>query len=310
MFAILVLMALFTTFITTPTVMAIYKPARAHQAPPHKRKLQGDFSTSSDGTLRILGCLHGPHNVATTINLVESLRSVANSNLKLYAMHLLELTERPSSIVLVQRLRRNGLPFITSRRKRGASRQVHDPMGYAFEAYEKLGKVTVRPVTTISPLATMHEDICHVAEEKEVAMIVLPFHKMWRHSEDDGEDVMVEESVGHGWRGVNQRVMKHAPCSVAVLVDRGFGLGDKKVCVVFFGGPDDREALEIGGRMAEHPTVKVVVVRFVERLLGNEQNDIRLLPSPEKSRESNYSFSVAAMNRETEKVRMSYLISS
>jgi hypothetical protein len=34
---------------------------------------------------------------------------------------------------------------------------------------------------------------------------------------------------------------------------------------MFFGGPDDREALELGGRMAEHPVVKVTIVRFVQK---------------------------------------------
>ncbi|KAL8152685.1 hypothetical protein V2J09_010445 [Rumex salicifolius] len=318
MFAILVLMALFTTFITTPTVMAIYKPARPGGAPTHKRKLQGDSSThvtdesvspstKVDGGLRILSCLHGPGNVPATISLVESIRSTAGSRLKLYAMHLLELTERSSSIALVQRLRRNGLPF-TNRRNRG-SREVHDQVAYAFEAYGQLGRVMVRPITTISALSTMHEDICHVAEQKEVALIVLPFHKTWRPNEDN--EGLIVDNVGQGWRGVNQRVMKHAACSVAVLVDRGFGsarLGEdgaeegkgvKKVCLVFFGGPDDREALELGGRMAEHPALKVVVIRFTKSR-GNEQNDIRLMPSPEKSRENSYSFSVATMNREEE----------
>lgn len=71
-FAILVLMALFTTFITTPTVMAIYKPARGTH-----RKLK-DLSASQDSTkeeLRILACLHGPANVSSLISLVESIRT-------------------------------------------------------------------------------------------------------------------------------------------------------------------------------------------------------------------------------------------
>lgn len=142
-----------------------------------------------------------------------------------------------------------------------------------FQGDSQLGRLSVRSATTISSLATMHEDICHVAEEKMVAMILLPFHKQW--SKINGEEAEVE-SGGHGWRGVNRMVLKEAPCSVAVLVDRGYSSGAhmtpvptakavQKVCVLFFGGPDDREALEFGGRMAEQPVVKVAVVRFMER---------------------------------------------
>ncbi|CAN1135306.1 Cation/H(+) antiporter 20 [Linum perenne] len=264
-FAIMVLMALFTTFITTPTVMLIYKPARLGSP---RRKL-GDLTATKESKdeLRMLACVHGPGNVPSIITLVESIRSTKISQLKLFVMHLVELTERSSSIIMVRRVRKNGFPFFN--RRRG---EWHDRLSGAFQAYSQLGRVTVRPTTAISPLATLHEDICHVAETKRVAMIILPFHKHW-------SDEMIE-NVGHGWRGVNQRVLKNAPCSVGLLVDRGLGQAARpgmnvgqRVCIVFFGGPDDRESLELGGRMAEHPAVKVTVVRFVEKVMVVQELD-------------------------------------
>lgn len=90
MFAILVLMALFTTFITTPTVMAIYKPARGISS--HQRL--ESIPDSAKDELRVLACVHGPGNIPSLINLIESTRSTNKSQLKLYIMHLVELTER------------------------------------------------------------------------------------------------------------------------------------------------------------------------------------------------------------------------
>ncbi|XP_022767520.1 cation/H(+) antiporter 20 [Durio zibethinus] len=301
-FAILVLMALFTTFITTPIVLAIYKPARGSSALP-RRKLRDLTNTDkSKDELRVLACLHGLSNVPSIISLIESTRSTKKSQLKLFIMHLVELTERSSSIIMVHRARRNGLPFI-NRLRRG---EWQDRVAGAFQAYSQLGRVSVRPTTAISALSTIHEDICHVAETKRVTMIVLPFHKQWKR---EGEQQTVE-NVGHGWRLVNQRVLRSAPCSVAVLVDRGFGNEAQspapisttahRVCILFFGGPDDREALELGGRMAEHPAVKVVVVRFVEKD-GLEGAGVTLRPSASKSSEKHYSFSTAKMNSEKEK---------
>lgn len=303
-FAILVLMALFTTFITTPTVMAIYRPARGISFPTH-RKLR-DLSTTEDSQdeLRILACVHGPGNVPSLISLIELTRTTKKSLLKLFIMHLVELTERSSSIIMVQRVRKNGFPFF-NRFRRG---EWHDRLAGAFQAYSQLGRVSVRPTTAISSLPTMHEDICHVADDKRVTMIILPFHKQWIRG--NGEEIV--ENVGHGWRGVNQRVLKGAPCSVAVLVDRGFGnVGSQtpgpitniaqRVCIVFFGGPDDREALELGGRMADHPAVKVTVVKFVNKE-GLKSNGITLRPSRTKCAEESYSFSTATINREKEKV--------
>ncbi|WJX79163.1 Cation/H(+) antiporter 20 [Trifolium repens] len=310
-FAILVLMALFTTFITTPLVMAIYKPARGIAAKTI-RKL-GDMSSHSKDknavdTLRVLACIHGPTNIPAVINLIESTRSTKSSLLKLFIMHLVELTERSSSIIMVQRARKNGFPFFN----RFNRDEWYNRLSGAFQAFSQLGRVIVRSTTAISSLSTMHEDICHVAEEKRVTMIILPFHKHWKmevDDENDNESHEVLENAGHGWRGVNQRVLKNAPCSVGVLVDRGYGLGPKnlgsdgavaqRICLVFFGGPDDREVLELGKKMAEHPAVAVTVVRFVEEN-GLSGNNFVLRQSPGKSADENYSFSVAKMNRQRE----------
>ncbi|XP_043698646.1 cation/H(+) antiporter 20-like [Telopea speciosissima] len=307
-FAILVLMALFTTFVTTPIVIALYKPAR-EAILPTQRKLQRESPSNPKDELRILACVHGPGNVPSLINLIESTRGNNKSPLKLYIMHLVELTERTSSIIMAQRALRNGFPFI-DRLHKGDS---HDGgITVAFEAYGQLGRVLVRTVTAISALHTMHEDVCHVVEEKKVSMVILPFHK---HGRGDGSCEM--DNVGHSWRMVNQRILKESPCSVAVLVDRGLGggAGPKRntpsasatvaqgICIVFFGGPDDREALELGGRMAEHPGVRVTVIRFMEEQGAPPPNGniIMLQPTPEKCSEKNYSFSTAVMDRESEK---------
>ncbi|PNY03553.1 cation H(+) antiporter 20-like protein, partial [Trifolium pratense] len=223
-------------------------------------------------------------------------------------MHLVELTERSSSIVMVQRARKNGFPFF----KRFNREEWYNCIAGAFQAYSPLGRVIVQSTTGISSISTMHEDICHVAVEKRVTLIILPFHKYWKMEVDDeneNEAHLVMENVGPAWRGVNQKVLKNAPCSVGVLVDRGYGLGLKnlgsdgtvaqRICIVFFGGPDDREVLELGKKMAEHPAVAVTVVRFVEEN-GLSGNNFVLRQSPEKSADENYSFFVAKMNRQKE----------
>jgi len=172
---------------------------------------------------------------------------------------LMELSERTSAIMTVQRARRNGRPFFNHRNHEDKKDQIVA----AFETYEQLSKVTVRPMTAISGFEDMHEDICATAADKRTALIILPFHKSPR------QDGYFDSTAG--FRTVNQRVLKHAPCSVAILIDRGVGGSaqvpsssvDHSVVVYFFGGPDDREALAYGFRMAEHPGIKLHVVRFL-----------------------------------------------
>ncbi|XP_027350391.1 cation/H(+) antiporter 20 isoform X2 [Abrus precatorius] len=311
MFAILVLMALVTTFITTPIVMAIYKPARGTSGKSRRRLGNLSFRSKDEALdkFRVLACIHGPSNIPSIINFIESIRSTKKSFLKLFMMHLVELTERSSSIILVQRARRNGFPFFS----RFHRDEWHDRLAGAFQGYSQLGQVTVRSTTAISSLSTMHEDICHVAEEKWVTMIILPFHKQWRV--DVGDDNVIHhvlENAGHEWRGVNQKVLQNAPCSVAILVDRGYGNSSltpspnttvaQRVCIVFFGGPDDREALELGKKMSQHPTVRMTVLRFVEiENDGFNGNNLVLNLSPNDSCDESYSFSTATFNRHKEK---------
>ncbi|WOK93759.1 cation/H(+) antiporter 20-like [Canna indica] len=312
-FAILVLMALFTTFVTTPTVMAIYKPARASD----RRRLHRSFSSSPPPSsasdpkvLRVLACAHGPRDAPSLIALIEAIRG-PSSPLKLYVLHLLELTERSSSIVMARRNRRNGLPFLNPLLRR---QQPRDPVALAFDAYGQLGRVSVRSMAAISALSTMHEDICNVAEDKRVALLIVPFHKRQHRSRgDEGCGATNIENVGHGWRSVNQRVLRESPCSVAVLVDRGFGEGEqvgpsnvaRQVCVLFFGGPDDREAVELASRMAEHPGIRVTVVKLIMSKNGidDSRQNVTLRPSPLKSTEQSYTFSTAVMDRERENER-------
>uniref|UniRef100_M4DXL3 RanBP2-type domain-containing protein n=1 Tax=Brassica campestris TaxID=3711 RepID=M4DXL3_BRACM len=69
-FAILAIMALVTTFITTPLLMAIYKPAR-RGAPYKHRTIQ---RKDHDSELRILACFNSTRNIPTLINMIESSR--------------------------------------------------------------------------------------------------------------------------------------------------------------------------------------------------------------------------------------------
>lgn len=246
MFAIMVLMALVTTFMTTPSVVAIYKPLN----------YGGLDSTRSNGKgkLRILACVRSPRDVPCIIKLVESF-STSNGSVTLYVMHLMELTDRPSSIAMVQRTRRNGVPFIHGLCK-GRSR---DEIEAAFSIYEQARdqkqRIKIRHLKSVSALETMHEDICNVAECKKVWTIVLPY--------------MVT-----GWGMVNQRVMENAKCSVAVLSHQeagessiSSGEGPQRVGVVFIGGHNDRKALETGSRMAQNSKIIVTLLQFSDNTI-------------------------------------------
>ncbi|PSR97831.1 Cation/H(+) antiporter like [Actinidia chinensis var. chinensis] len=200
-------MALFTNFITTPIVMTTYKPARKAAPYKHRTVKRKELDTE----LQILACFPSTQNMPTMINLIESSHGARHrGSLCEYALHLMELSERPSAISMVHKASMNGLPFWN---KKGDDK---DQKVIAFEAYWQLSSVTVLPMTAISALNSIHEDICTSAHQKRAAMIPLPFHK---HQRIDGQ----MESPGRSFHLVNQQVLRHAPFSVRILVDRGLG---------------------------------------------------------------------------------------
>ncbi|GAV63527.1 Na_H_Exchanger domain-containing protein [Cephalotus follicularis] len=256
-FAIMVLMAVFTTFITTPLVMAVYKPGKRASKPNYKYRTIEKIEPNAQ--FRLLVCFYCIRGVPTLINLIEASRGKEEGEgLRVYAMHLMELSERSSAILMVHKARKTELPFWTEGKQSNCDQQW------------QLSRVSVHPMTAISAIANIHEDICNSAESKRAAMIILPFHM---HQRLDGG----LETTRTDFRWVNKRVLENAPCSVGILVDRGLG-GTTHVAtcnvnsfiiVLFFGGCDDREALAYGARMAEHP--------------GNSLNVIRFLASPDFS---------------------------
>ncbi|CAN6825374.1 unnamed protein product [Brassica oleracea var. botrytis] len=260
-FAIMVLMAIFTTFMTTPLVLAVYKPGKSITKGNFKNQTVEE-TNQSNKPLRLMFCFHSIMNIPTIVNLIEASRGTnRKESLSVYAMHLMELSERSSAILMAHKVRKNGLPF-WNKDKPGTSSS--DMVVVAFEAFRRLSRVSVRPMTAISAISTIHEDICRSAERKSVGMVILPFHKHVRLDR-------TWETTRNDYRSINKKVMDESPCSVAILVDRGLG-GTTRVAssdfslaitVLFFGGNDDREALAFAVRMAEHPGITLTVVRFI-----------------------------------------------
>ncbi|MBA0772366.1 hypothetical protein Gotri_007756 [Gossypium trilobum] len=143
----------------------------------------------------------------------------------------------------------------------------------AFESFEDNNHgATVKPLTAVSPYATMHEDVNHFALDKIANIILIPFH---RRSDPVGG--WTEENVQH--KLVNQNLLATSPCSIGLLVDRGLSSfaesqrstqQECRIAMLFVEGTDDREALAYAWRMAGTPSVTLSVIRFVPGKDGSE----------------------------------------
>ncbi|XP_038980383.1 cation/H(+) antiporter 15-like [Phoenix dactylifera] len=277
MFAVILVTSLITTALAAPVVTLAYIKPSKPLAVYRRRNIQG---ARPDAELRMLACIHNTRHVHCLTRLLDVSNPSKRSPIVVYALHLVEVAGRVSSMLIMHpsagysdhgRRHRPALPY---------GQAQSESILAAIEGYEQHSPgVSFQPLTAFSQPATMHEDVCSVAEERHASLIVLPFHKQMT------VDGAMEEVGSTAVRPVNLNVLANAPCSVAILVDRGLGTGvtslfpgahraSHHVVLVFIGGPDDREALAYAGRMAEHPAIVLTVIRFIEAAAPSRSQSI------------------------------------
>ncbi|KAK7401273.1 hypothetical protein VNO78_12629 [Psophocarpus tetragonolobus] len=249
------------TFITTlpasRIVANIIRRARK-RAPTHRLALQLLDPLSE---LRLLLCVQGPQNVPASINLVEITKGTADSNILVYVTDMIELTDELAEI-----LEKDEAVHIATVKDKEVM-EIRDQVTNSFQSYveENGDSITLKRTMALSTITSMPQDICILAEDLMIALIILPFHRSQR---EDGK----LDGGNLGFRYVNRKVLRSAPCSVGILVDRGLGTVEPlstckeslNVAVIFIGGKDDREALAYASRVSRHPKVKLTVIRFLE----------------------------------------------
>lgn len=250
-FAIMIISVVVVTGVISPLVKALYDPSKRYIA--YKRRTVQHSKRGEE--LCILACVHSQDNVKTTINLLNATNASRDSPMNLFVLHLVKLMGRSTSLLVAH----------LSREKPSLKPSQSEQIFNSFRKFEERsnGAVMVHCFKGVSPYATMHNDVCSLALEKRTCLVIVPFHKQ----RINGEKIEAPFALRH----LNKNVLEKAPCSVAVLVDRG---NQKKgrsamaeassydVAVLFFGGADDREAVALAGRMSEHPNVNLTLIRF------------------------------------------------
>ncbi|XP_009787610.1 cation/H(+) antiporter 28 [Nicotiana sylvestris] len=268
--SIVLVFVTFLTIIYTPVVVAKIIERARKRSPTQKMALQWLNSTNE---LRILVCIRSSQNVFSAINFMEISRGPANPGIMVYLTDMIELTDKIAATLTQGRGVEVGAgvgvdavtvtdPAVVEMREK-ITKDVH---AYLNEDCEGINLQRMMALSTIN---NMHQDISILAEDLLVHLVILPFHK---NQEEDGR-----LHVGHsGFRHINRKVLRNAPCSVGILVDRGLGKTvisrssiSLNAAVIFIGGKDDREALVYAGRVARHPGVKLTVIRFLVEAAGD-----------------------------------------
>lgn len=238
-------------------INAIYKPRKRFE----QNKLRTVKDLKVDAELRVLACVHNTRHATGIINLLEAFNAIKVSPLRVFAIQLIELTGSTTALLAAHVEQPNhqeaGSQALTK------SQEDMENITNIFQSYvEDNNNTKVETLFAVSAYSTIHEDIYNLAQEKQATFILLPFHK---HSSVEG----VLENTNSAFKDINQNVMRDAPCSVGIFVDRGLGSLFKvnlRVLMLFIGGPDDREALAVAWRMSKHEGIQLSMVRIL--LLG------------------------------------------
>ncbi|XP_022764454.1 cation/H(+) antiporter 4-like [Durio zibethinus] len=206
--------------------------------------------------LRVLACAHGQDDALSAIKLLELSNPTTGSPLSVYGLCLEGLVGGSTPLLLNHQLGQK------SSSDGSRWQPIIDVFNYFKSETKKQAQVQV--FTAISLPKLMHEDISWVAFDNSVALILLPFHRKWNFK---GKMISDNKDL----RALNCKVLNKAPCSVGILIDRSRNRGPSflanssiyRVCVIYLGGKDDREALALAGRMRGWPFVYITVVRVM-----------------------------------------------
>ncbi|WJX59242.1 hypothetical protein P8452_44591 [Trifolium repens] len=239
-------------------VKFLYDPSRKY-AGYQKRNIV-NLKPNSD--LRIVSCIHKPSHIIPIKNVIDISNPTQSNPLVVHVLHLMELVGRSSPIFISHRLQE----------RFGSGRHTFsEDVIVTFDLFEhdNAGTVSVSTYTAISLPRFMHDDICYLALDKLASIIILPFHLRWS---EDGSVESADENI----RSLNTKVLERAPCSVAILVNRGCSsttndIGNtKQIAMIFIGGPDDREALCFAKRTIKDDTYHLVVYHLVSTIKNDE----------------------------------------
>lgn len=222
-FAIMVVMALVTTFMTTPLLYWIYPPylleKEIKEGEPHPPELKKPFT--------VLISVAAPKSAGPLLRLADFISGPGSSDRRLYALHLRRPIDRPEF--------RSGL--------REAQQAPADETFRTLMAAAESQQIPVEMISFIS--RNVPRDISRVSIERQADLVLIGFH----------QPVFSRSLLG----GTVRRILAYTPSDVAVLVDRGF-LNAQRVLVPFLGGRHDRLAMDIAGRFARNAKAQVTVL--------------------------------------------------
>lgn len=229
LFAMMVIMALVTTFATTPLLQWIYPTeelAKQLAEPPDNSVT--DLAAQARARFTALVCVAYERSGPGLVSLAAALAGTDDRSGRIYALRLQRAADRAS--------------FMLDHQREKASTSDESALAPLMDRARD-AHVHVRPLSfvTMDPA----RDICDVASVKQANVVLMGWHKPVFGT------TMLSGTV-HG-------VMRATRAAVGVFVDRGLG-EIRSVLVPYLGREHDRAALDLARRIASNCGAKLTVL--------------------------------------------------
>ncbi|KAJ3003353.1 K(+)/H(+) antiporter [Thoreauomyces humboldtii] len=255
-FTIFVVMALVTTLMTVPAVSFLYPPSMYVKSHREHGVMSmsgtGDLEQGEDkmtpghrGGVNMLICLPNMQTVPSMMSITQLFQSTPNQ-LSITALRLIKLSQRTSTYLMAA--------------NEGETMRA-DPVINVFRTFGQLNRVTVSTVVTVCPSEDFPESIRDTSNDTSTHFVIIP----WQQSLMQSKASCLDDHFIKGSIDV-------APCSVAIFVDRGFGVStengphaaipgqNQSIFVPFFGKADDCEAVRFVANLAGHAGLTVTIL--------------------------------------------------
>jgi Kef-type K+ transport system membrane component KefB/nucleotide-binding universal stress UspA family protein len=235
-FAMMVIMALVTTALTTPVLHWIYPRRLLGQR-------EGKARGGGGAAFSILIPVALPKSGGPLVQLADTIIGASSGEAgtgKLYALHLRRPADHPTF--------RSGLE---------EAEQTYDESLAPLLAQARARGLPVEPLSFIS--RDVPAEINNIAKEKHVNLVLIGFHK----------PIFGRGILG----GTVHQVLAGCETDVAIFVDRGFRQA-RRILVPYLGTEHDRLALVLAARMARNTDAQVTVLHVTPPMRGESARSL------------------------------------
>jgi hypothetical protein len=241
----MVVMALVTTFMTTPAVIKIYPKWYQMQTSEHSESKLDVFVQDNSGKhyclVTLLNKLESVPSVMALMQLLKRDRSESSD--QIHALRLLELTQRTSAVMKSKDL---------------TETERKDPILNVLRTFSSLMRGALTTHLDVCPAEEYVKLVSNYSIKVEADLVLLP----WVDRFESGELLDLDF--------VDQTfTIRH--CTVGLFIDRGFGQTQDQeldlipdLVVLYRDGPDDHAALLLALRMQAHRNLNLTVLRLKE----------------------------------------------